>query len=163
MKISLSFLDGTTREVELVRPPRYVLWRHGRSAKTFSHRVEEIAAASKGEEVEPDVEEQGLRLLESMTEQEAVKFQAFADDVVRHATEPRVKVDELTEISYWTVFGHLFYSKPNTPVETKEGETDIKAVESFPQESELLPVSAEMSNIRTVTRPADGDSVPTSG
>lgn len=152
MKITLSYLNGTTREVELIRPPRFVLWRHGRSAKTFSHRVEEIAAATKGEGGEPpDVEEQGLRLLESMSEHEAMKFQEFADDVVRHSTRPNVKVDELTETSYWTVFGHLFYSKPDTPVETKEGETDIKTVESFPKESPFLPVSEEVSDVLEIS------------
>jgi hypothetical protein len=147
VKITLSFVDGTTREVELVRPPRYVMWRHGRSAKTFSHRVSEILAATKGENVEADPEEQGLMLLESMDEQEAIKFQAFADDVVRFSTKPQVKVDELTEISYWTVFGRRLYAVPDTPVETEEGETDIKAVENFPKESELLPTGEDVQDI----------------
>lgn len=152
VKIELSFLDGTTREVELVRPPRYVFWRHGRSAKIFSHRVNEIMAATRGEDGKPgDPEEQGIMLLGSMEELEAIKLQAFADDVVRHSLKPQVKVDELTEISYWKVFAHRLYSKPDTPVETEEGETDIKTVETFCNESPLSPHVENMQDVLDIT------------
>lgn len=163
-RITLLFLDGTTREVELVRPPRYVLWRHGRSAKIFLHRVNEITAAAKGEDGErADTEEQGLMLLESMSEPEAIKFQAFADDVVNHSTKPQVQVSELSELSYWNVFGHVFFSRPDTPVETEEGETDIKAVETFPAEPGVSPLSENVPDVPAVGIAENGNQVSASG
>lgn len=142
-EIELIFNDGHKQTVQLVRPKRSILWKHGRTARMFSHKVEQIANGEK----EADIEEQGLVLLESMSEAEADKFQAFADDVVRNSTVPKINPEDLTEISYWQVFGHVFYAIPNSAVETSEGDTTLESVENFHPESELSVVSTAVQDV----------------
>jgi hypothetical protein len=142
--MEILFNDGHKEEVELVRPPRHILWKHGRTGQAFQSRVEEIANGYKDETAEA----QGLILLESMSDDERIKFKAFADDIIRYSTNPQVDPDEVHEISYWQVFARKMYGVSDAPVETKEGVTTVEAVETFPLESALSETGAQVSNVR---------------
>lgn len=141
--MQITLIDGSTREVEHRRPPRFVLWRHSRAMTTFQSKVDEIAEGFST----ADPQEQGMRFLESLTDEEGTKYQAFIDDIVKHSHHPQVSVDRISEESYWTLFGMSFYGTPETKVDTTEGVTDVRSVETFPEKSGLPETGEEMQDV----------------
>lgn len=141
MKVKLT--NGEEREVS--RCPKYVMWRHGRAASIFAHRIQEIARGYK----DLSAEDQGMMLLETMTDDEGEKFEAFADDVVRHSFKPALKdVSLVKPEDYMPIFAKTFYGEPDAKVETEGGEASIQDVETFPDESAISETSEDVSHLR---------------
>jgi hypothetical protein len=131
------------RKVNIKRVPRYVLWRHGRTANTFQMKAFEAAQMKSVEEEQDDkriLAERGFALIESLSEDERQKLQAYIDDVIKSSTDIE-DVDALSEDDYWEIFGRILYATPDAPIETKDGETDAQSVETFPPQSTLSGVS----------------------
>jgi len=152
-----TFLDGSTQEIELVNIPRNILWKHGRTGQAFQSRINEIVSGYKDESPEA----QGLIFLESMTDEERLKFKNFADDIIKYSTSPQVEPDSLTEMSYWVIFGRKMYGLPDAPIQTTEGETTVEAVETFPVQSTLSEAGEDVPNLRTEAVQSDGTNRPT--
>jgi hypothetical protein len=152
----ITYRDGSTKEHKHQRPPRFIMWRHGRSSQTFQSRFESIAEG--GKEL-PD-EEKGLLFMESLSDEEGRRYQAFTDDVVKHSLSPQPNVDELSEESYWEVFALTFYGVQSVPVETKEGVTTVEAVETFPDKPELPEAGEDVPDVRPERGGEDGVSRP---
>jgi hypothetical protein len=150
----IKYRDGSEKEHKYVRPPRFVLWRHQRVMQTFQSRVNEIAEGNS----EAPSEEQGLLFLESLSDEEGRKYQAFTDDIVKHSLSPKPDIDELSEEAYWQTFAWAMYATPNTPVETKEGVTTVEAVETFSGESALSEASEEVQDVSPEPSGENGDS-----
>jgi len=138
------------RKIQWHKCPRYVLWRHGRTAHTFQLKAQEAAEAEILDPVE-----RGLSMFEALSEPEAKKLQAFADDVVKNSTDVK-DPDDLSELDYWEVFGRTLFSSPDAPIETKDGETDSKSVETFPDESKLQDAGEDVSDVPSESECADG-------
>ena len=133
--------------------PRYILWRHGRAAHTFQLKAQEIARGGV-----PDPVEAGLALFESLTDEEAKKLQAFADDVIENSSDVE-DVGALSEIDYWQIFGLTLYSNQNAPIQTEDGETDSQAVETFPAKPVIQASGESLSDIPgDVASAENGDS-----
>lgn len=133
------------REVDYTRPPRRVFWRHGRIGQTFQVKVNEIAKSNEG----MSAAEQGLLLLESLSEDESRRFQAFADDLVRHATNE--DPDTFEELDYFTVVGKVLYSIPGATIETKEGAASVEDVENFSSKRKLSKNRKKVSHVRAAS------------
>lgn len=148
MKIELP----SGRVVNYTPVPRFVLWRHQRIGQTFQIKVKQIEEGFS----DASQEEQGMRLFESMTEDEAQRFQAFADDVVKHATgqDP----SSFTEFDYMTIVTKVLYSQPGVKVQVKEGETTVEAVETFPVKPQLHTNGEDVPDLSDSTESTDGDS-----
>lgn len=149
----ITFPSGAKRNWQ--RPPRFVLWRHGKTAQTFGSRMEAIATGGEAE----SYEDQGLLFFASLTDDEACKFQAFVDDVVKHSVTllPGETVDAISEQDYWHAFGLTMYNHNEAPIETTEGETTAAAVGMFPIESALPVDSASMPHLRAEAEPVVGN------
>lgn len=130
--------------------PRYVLWRHGRTAHTFQLKAQE--AEQSGIE---DPVERGLSMFESLSEFEAIKLQKFADDIIKNSTDE--SPDELSEEDYWEIFGLTMYSNQNSKIETEDGETDVESVESFSEESVIQDSSPDVQDIPPESSPENGN------
>jgi hypothetical protein len=105
-----------------------------------------------------DLTERGLALFDSLSEDEAQKLQAYVDDVIKNSTDI-VDVDALSEDDYWEIFGLALYATPGAPIETEDGETDVKSVENFPVQSEVSAISQSMPDVSGDESSAeDGDS-----
>jgi hypothetical protein len=138
------------------RCQRYVLWRHGRTAHTFQIKAQQ--AAESGIE---DPVERGLSLFESLSQAEAKKLQAFADDIVKNSTDIK-DPGELSEADYWYIFGLVLYSSPDATIETEDGETDQKSVETFPLQPILQDAGANVPDVQTESKSENGNQVATS-
>ena len=146
----------TGRKVNYSNVPRHVLWKHGRISQTF-----QVKAAELSQRDDLNFDERGLALLESLTDDERVKFQAFADDVVKRCTgeDP----DSFAEIDYFTLVGKVLYSLNGAKVQTKEGETDTDSVVTFPEQSGVSGDGEDVQDISSAPVREDANLVSAHG
>lgn len=146
-------LKSTGRKIKWQRCPRYVMWRHERTAQSLRVRVMRLGSIpddASEEEKRRLEQEYGLSILEKMSDEEGEKFQTYVEDVVRHSevgiTEEQL--EEMPDPELWEIFGLSTHSVPHAPVETKDGETDMQTVETFRDESVVSGRSEEVSDLR---------------
>lgn len=145
---------------EWTRPPRTIHWRHGRIAGKFEKRRKELLENKLPEETFNDL---GLRLLESLSPDEAEKLKAYIDDLHRAALGADFDVDSMPESDYWELYARAAYMNPQQTVETKEGEMSVADIETFPQKPELSPVRADVSDVPAERGAEDGAALSTVG
>jgi hypothetical protein len=147
----------TGREYEWRRVPRSVHWRHKRIQQTYYNLFSEIAGGDTPEGETPEEKEarqnrQGLALLESMTPEEARRFELYVNDVLSAGLGGRVDVTDqaqLPEPDYWYLFGLSAHSNPEAMVETEEGgELTAGQLGEFPPDAGLPPAVADVPDVR---------------
>lgn len=128
--VSLTCPSGTVATVR--RPSPGIMLKAGRVQRIFAKQKPEDAG---------NIDKQ-LEFLETLPEDELAAVWAFARVVVCDAVlqpvlqlqpkEGQLSPDDIPAADFWFVFTWAQNGGPDMPVQLKEGETTVEAVENFP-------------------------------
>jgi hypothetical protein len=145
------------------RPPRVeVFLKHGRFPYQLARKLQDV----EGQDELSD-DEKGAVLFASLTPDEQKQFSIYADDVVigsvvspkisrNPKSDEEIHVEDVPRGDYWTLFTASTRGIGSQPIETKDGETTVEAVETFRDESGVRTDGADGANLRPAGEPVAG-------
>jgi hypothetical protein len=136
-------------EYEWTQPPRHVHWKHGRIARTFNQRSAEFFDGGDlpQEEKARRYEEQGIAMLEALTDDERARLEAYIDDVLRCGLGSGVDVRQIPGGDYFELFARSVYGVKTQKVATEEGTTDVESVDNFSDEPALPGLREDVPDV----------------
>jgi hypothetical protein len=143
-------------------PPRHLHWKHGRIADHYRRKVLELNAddglrrqilesmtpEERKEAEQKNNVEKFYQFMESMTDDERGRLEAYASDLVKAGTG-RSDISDMPDPDLWELFALARgVAIPDATVDTDEGEVDAAVIESFRSESGVPPVLADVQDVR---------------
>lgn len=148
----------TNKEYDWHTVPRYVHWRHGRIAQTYTSRVEEYGKEEEGlspEEIRARDNEGGNLVLERMSDDELRRLEAYMTDVLKHGLN-RQDISDVPDADFWFLWTREVFGAPDAPVETTEGVTTADAISKSADGPVVPPVREDVPDVRDSGLAEDG-------